>query len=151
VRPGREGKPFTLRKFRTMVDGDAPDADRITPLGSFLRATSLDELPELWNVLTGSMSLVGPRPLLTSYLDRYSPEQARRHEVRPGLTGLAQTAGRNELDWSERLALDVAYVDTWTIGGDLKIILRTFSPVLRRQGISAEAHATMPEFQGEHA
>lgn len=147
-RPGRDGQVFTLVKFRTMTDGDGPDEDRITPLGRFLRSTSLDELPELWNVLRGDMSLVGPRPLLVAYLDRYSPTQARRHEVRPGLTGLAQVRGRNATTWDDRLALDVRYVDTWTVGGDLAILARTVGSVLRRDGIAADGHATMPEFTG---
>jgi lipopolysaccharide/colanic/teichoic acid biosynthesis glycosyltransferase len=148
TRPGRGGRPFTLVKFRTMRDGADDDASRITPLGSFLRATSLDELPELWNVLKGDMSLVGPRPLLVQYLGRYNAHQARRHEVRPGITGLAQVEGRNLLSWEERFDRDVAYVDSWTLVGDLGILARTVWSVIRRQGISAEGHATMPEFQG---
>lgn len=147
-RPGLHGRPFTLVKFRTMRAGPGPDAERITRLGSFLRSTSLDELPELWNVLVGDMSLVGPRPLLTHYLDLYSTEQARRHEVRPGITGLAQVEGRNALDWEERFRLDVLYVDTWSVPGDLRILLRTLVSVLKREGISADGHATMPEFTG---
>ena len=147
-RPGRDARLFTLVKFRTMRDGSAPDEERLTKLGRFLRSTSLDELPELWNVLRGDMSLVGPRPLLTAYLERYSERQARRHEVRPGLTGLAQVEGRNLLDWEQRFELDVRYVDTWTVSGDFLIILRTILSVLRRDGISAEGHATMPEFLG---
>ena len=147
-RPGRDARLFTLVKFRTMRDGSAPDEERLTKLGRFLRSTSLDELPELWNVLRGDMSLVGPRPLLTAYLERYSERQARRHEVRPGLTGLAQVEGRNLLDWEQRFELDVRYVDTWTVSGDFLIILRTILSVLRRDGISAEGHATMPEFRG---
>lgn len=150
-RPGLDGRPFELVKFRTMRDGDGPDGARLTPLGRLLRATSLDELPELWNVLRGDLTLVGPRPLLPRYLDRYSPTQARRHEVRPGLTGLAQVHGRNATTWDERLALDVTYVDTWTNGGDLRILARTAWQVLRREGISAEGHATMPEFLGSTA
>lgn len=148
VRPGCNGEPFQLVKFRTMRSGEGSDADRLTDLGRFLRATSLDELPELWNVLRGDMSLVGPRPLLTAYLDRYSPRQARRHEVRPGLTGLAQVNGRNRSTWEERLELDVTYVETWTLLGDLRIIGRTIAAVLRRDGISADGQATMAEFQG---
>lgn len=147
-RPGRHGQPFTLMKFRTMRDGDGSDAERLTPLGRALRATSLDELPELWNVLRGDMSLVGPRPLLTRYLDRYDRRQARRHEVRPGITGLAQVEGRNSLDWEERFELDVTYVDTWTVPGDIVILARTVWRVLRRDGIAADGHATMPEFTG---
>lgn len=148
VRPGRDAEPFELVKFRTMRDGDAPDEERLTDLGRFLRSSSLDELPEIWNVLRGDMSLVGPRPLLTRYLDRYSPRQARRHEVRPGLTGLAQVEGRNLLDWDERFELDVHYVDTWSFPGDVVIVFRTVWSVLRRDGISADGHATMPEFRG---
>ena len=145
IRPGRNGRLFTLYKLRTMRDGPGDDDDRITPLGNFLRSSSIDELPELWNVLKGDMSLVGPRPLLVSYLDRYSDEQARRHEVRPGLTGLAQVSGRNLTTWDERLALDVTYVDTWTIGGDLRIMARTILTVLRAEDVHAEGHVTMPE------
>jgi lipopolysaccharide/colanic/teichoic acid biosynthesis glycosyltransferase len=147
-RPGLHGRPFTLVKFRSMRDGPGDDVDRLTRTGAFLRATSLDELPELWNVLKGDMSLVGPRPLLMSYLPLYSEEQARRHEVRPGLTGQAQVEGRNLLDWPERLASDVHYVDTWTNWGDLKIIFRTVAAVVRRTGISAEDEATMRNFTG---
>jgi sugar transferase EpsL len=153
-RPGLHGKVFTLRKFRTMTDArDAsgallPDAERLTPFGRALRASSLDELPELINVLTGDMSLVGPRPLLVQYLDRYSPEQARRHEVKPGLTGWAQINGRNSLSWDEKLALDVWYVDNWSLALDLKIIAKTVSAVVEGRGISAEGSATMPEFMG---
>lgn len=148
VRPGQDGEPFELIKFRTMRDGPGDDASRLTRLGRFLRSTSLDELPELFNVLSGQMSLVGPRPLLMSYLDRYSPDQARRHEVKPGITGLAQVEGRNAVDWEERFRLDVCYVDTWSVPGDIAILLRTLRSVLRREGISAEGHATMPEFTG---
>ena len=151
VRPGLRGRPFTILKFRTMRDGDEPDAERITRLGRFMRETSLDELPELLNVLRGDMSLVGPRPLLVAYLDRYSPEQARRHEVRPGLTGLAQVSGRNATTWEQRFALDVEYVDTRSMALDLRIIGRTVRAVVAREGISAEGHATMPEFTGEVA
>jgi lipopolysaccharide/colanic/teichoic acid biosynthesis glycosyltransferase len=151
ARPGLGGRPFELVKFRTMRDGPGDDADRLTRLGRALRATSLDELPELWNVLRGDMSLVGPRPLLVRYLDRYSPEQARRHDVKPGLTGLAQVEGRNAVDWEERFRLDVRYVDTWTVAGDLRILAKTLRSVLRREGISAEGHATMPEFTGTRA
>jgi len=148
VRPGLHGRPFRLVKFRTMTVGDGADADRLTRLGQVLRATSLDELPELWNVLRGDMSLVGPRPLLMSYLTLYTPQQARRHDVRPGLTGLAQVEGRNSVDWEERFRLDVRYVDSWTNGGDIKILIRTVLAVLRRDGIASEGHATMPEFTG---
>ncbi|MBX3315011.1 MAG: sugar transferase [Actinobacteria bacterium] len=151
TRPGRDARPFDLIKFRTMRHGEGDDEERLTDLGRFLRSTSLDELPELWNVLRGDMSLVGPRPLLTRYLPLYSPRQARRHEVRPGLTGLAQVEGRNALDWEERFELDVRYVDTWSFFGDVTIIVRTVWSVLRRDGISAEGHATMPEFRGADA
>lgn len=148
VRPGLGGEPFTLVKFRTMREGPGDDAERMTRTGKWLRATSLDELPELWNVLRGDMSLVGPRPLLMQYLPLYSDTQARRHEVRPGLTGLAQVEGRNLVDWPQRLANDVHYVDTWTIGGDLKIIFRTVAAVVRRTGIAAEGEVTMSNFTG---
>lgn len=148
VRPGLHGELFTLVKFRTMRDGPGDDADRLTRLGRFLRSTSLDELPELWNVLIGDMSLVGPRPLLVEYLDLYTPDQARRHEVRPGITGLAQVSGRNAVDWEERFRLDVAYVDTWTITLDARLLLRTLRSVLKREGIAAVGHATMPAFSG---
>jgi lipopolysaccharide/colanic/teichoic acid biosynthesis glycosyltransferase len=136
-------------KFRTMREGPGTDAERLTRLGAFLRRTSLDELPELVNVIRGDMSLVGPRPLLVRYLDRYSPEQARRHEVRPGITGWAQVNGRNALEWSDRLAMDVWYVDNRSLLLDLRILLRTVTQVLRRHGVSAEGHATMPEFTGK--
>jgi sugar transferase EpsL len=145
-RPGRGGRPFLMVKFRTMRPGPGSDAERLTRLGRFLRATSLDELPELWNVLRGEMSLVGPRPLLMRYLERYTPEQRRRHEVKPGLTGWAQVNGRNAVDWDQRFALDVWYVDHWSLGLDLHILARTPGAVLRRRGISAPGSATMPEF-----
>ncbi|GGR92209.1 hypothetical protein GCM10010169_40750 [Micromonospora fulviviridis] len=152
-RAGRHGRTFRLVKFRTMRPPDparglVEDADRLTPLGRFLRATSLDELPSLWNVLRGDMSLVGPRPLLPEYLPRYSPTQARRHEVRPGITGLAQVRGRNSLSWEDKLRLDVRYVDTRTLRLDLSILLATVGTVLRREGISAAGMATAPEFVG---
>jgi lipopolysaccharide/colanic/teichoic acid biosynthesis glycosyltransferase len=152
-RPGLGGRVFVMRKFRTMLEPDpakglVSDADRLTPFGAFLRSTSLDELPTLWNIVRGDMSLVGPRPLLVRYLDRYTPEQARRHEVRPGLTGLAQVSGRNAMSWDQRLALDVEYVDTHTLRGDLAIMLRTVTAVLHRDGIAAEGDVTMPEFMG---
>jgi lipopolysaccharide/colanic/teichoic acid biosynthesis glycosyltransferase len=152
-RPGQHAKPFDIYKFRSMrpVDpaaGLVEDASRLTPFGHVLRSTSLDELPALWNVVRGDMSLVGPRPLLTQYLDRYSPEQARRHEVPPGLTGLAQVAGRNSVSWEERLSLDVEYVRTRSLGLDIKILARTVGLVLRRSGINATGEATMPEFAG---
>ena len=150
-RPGKDGRVFELVKFRTMLMPDAQrvsDADRLTSLGALLRATSLDELPTLWNVLKGDMSLVGPRPLLVQYLERYSPEQARRHEVRPGITGLAQVRGRNNLDWDDKFALDVEYVDNRSLGLDLRILWETVAVVLLRRGISAEGHVTMSEFRG---
>jgi lipopolysaccharide/colanic/teichoic acid biosynthesis glycosyltransferase len=155
LRPGLGGEPFTLLKLRTMRDlrdehGELlPDEVRLTPLGRFLRRTSLDELPELWNVLRGDMSLVGPRPLLLEYLPRYSRDQARRHEVRPGITGWAQVHGRNALTWGEKFDLDVWYVDHLSLGLDLRILLRTPRAVLGREGISAEGHATMPKFEGD--
>ncbi len=153
-RPGKDGEVFRMYKFRTMRDAvnsdgePLPDAERLTTLGRKLRATSLDELPELWNVVKGDMSLVGPRPLLVRYLPRFSAEQARRHEVRPGVTGWAQVNGRNALEWDDRLAMDVWYVDNRSMSLDLKIIFRTISQVIRREGVSAEGHATMPEFKG---
>ena len=153
-RPGKGGRVFVLLKFRTMRDVNAgagliSDSQRITPFGSLLRSTSLDELPSLWNVIKGDMSLVGPRPLLVSYLDRYSPAQARRHEVKPGITGLAQVSGRNGLAWSDRLALDVEYVDNRSLVLDAKILVRTVMKVLKRDGIAAEGEVTMPEFTGD--
>ena len=153
VRPGIGGRPFTIVKFRTMSVPDpasppAPDGERLTPFGRRLRATSLDELPELWNVLKGDMSLVGPRPLLAAYLERYSPDQARRHEVRPGLTGWAQVNGRNAGAWEERLRLDAWYVDNRSLLLDLRILVRTVGLVLSREGIAAPGEATMPEFTG---
>ena len=153
-RPGLHGKPFTLYKFRTMTDArddqgnPLPDAARLTSLGRFLRATSLDELPELFNVLKGEMSLVGPRPLLMRYLDRYTPEQMRRHEVKPGITGWAQVNGRNALTWEQKFALDVWYVDHQSLWLDVKILFLTVWHVLRREGISQPGHATMEEFFG---
>ena len=153
-RPGRDDQPFTLRKFRTMTDArdeagrPLPDAARLTPFGQFLRRASLDELPELVNVLRGDMSLVGPRPLLMQYLDRYTPEQRRRHAVRPGLTGWAQIHGRNALSWEERFAHDVWYVDHLSPALDLRILGLTLWKVVRGEGISLEGHATMTEFLG---
>ena len=147
-RPGRFGQPFTLVKFRTMRVGQQNDSVRLTPLGQLLRSTSLDELPTLWNVVKGEMSLVGPRPLLMQYLDLYTPAQARRHEVRPGITGLAQIMGRNSLSWDQRLTADVLYVDHRSVLLDLTIILRTVHAVVSRRGISAHGHPTMPEFSG---
>lgn len=154
VRPGRGAVPFKMIKFRTMTDErDAsgvllPDHQRLTPFGRWLRSTSLDELPELLNVLIGDMSLVGPRPLLMSYLPLYSSRQARRHEVRPGITGLAQVCGRNAISWDEKFDLDIAYVDGRSFAMDLRILLLTFRQVLRRDGISAEGEATMSVFRG---
>lgn len=156
-RPGRGGRPFRIVKFRTMRDtqpGEDPlmsDAIRLTALGGWLRRTSLDELPTLWNVLSGDMSLVGPRPLLMRYLSRYSAEQARRHEVKPGLTGWAQVNGRNAISWEEKFQYDVWYVDHQSLLLDLRILARTALKVLKREGISAEDHATMPEFMGAEA
>lgn len=154
-RPGRHGKPFQMVKFRTMrdaIDADGrplPDAERLTKLGRFLRSSSLDELPELWNVLKGDMSLVGPRPLLMEYLPLYSFEQARRHDVRPGVTGWAQVNGRNAISWDEKFALDVWYVDNRSLWLDLKIIWLTIRKVIKRDGISAAGEATMSKFEGE--
>ena len=152
VRPGLHGKPFKMVKFRTMTsergpDGELlPDAVRLTPFGRFLRSSSLDELPELWNVLKGDMSLVGPRPLLMEYLPLYSPAQARRHEVRPGITGWAQVNGRNAISWEDKFKLDVWYVDHRSLWLDVKILWLTVQKVLVRDGISAEGEATMPRF-----
>jgi lipopolysaccharide/colanic/teichoic acid biosynthesis glycosyltransferase len=154
VRPGLNGKPFEMVKFRTMTDERGadgvllPDAQRLTPFGRFLRASSLDELPELWNVIKGDMSLVGPRPLLMEYLSLYTPEQARRHEVRPGITGWAQVNGRNAISWEDKFALDVWYVDhrSWSL--DIIILWMTVRKVLWRDGISAAGEATMTRFTG---
>jgi lipopolysaccharide/colanic/teichoic acid biosynthesis glycosyltransferase len=157
TRPGLHGRPFELVKFRTMreaygPDGrPLPDADRLTPVGRALRATSLDELPQLWNVLRGELSLVGPRPLLVRYLPRYTPTQARRHDVLPGITGWAQVHGRNAIDWEAKLALDVWYVDHWSPWLDLKILVLTLARVARREGIAQPGEATMPEFLGTKA
>ena len=154
-RPGLNGKVFKLYKFRTMLppkDGvidPLQDAQRLTPFGKKLRSTSLDELPELFNIIKGDMSVVGPRPLLVRYLPRYSEHQARRHEVRPGFTGLAQINGRNAISWEEKFNWDVKYVDKVTLIGDWKIILGTVKTVIKRDGISAEGEATMPEFMGK--
>ena len=154
VRPGMHGKPFKMVKFRSMIserstDGELlPDAVRLTPFGRFLRSTSLDELPELWNVLKGDMSLVGPRPLLMEYLPLYSPEQARRHEVRPGITGWAQVNGRNAIAWEDKFKLDVWYVDHCSLWLDIKILWLTVKKVLVREGISAAGEATMGKFTG---
>jgi len=153
-RPGKNARVFNFYKFRTMTsDCDAdgnllPDEQRLIPLGQFLRKTSLDELPQLWNVLKGDMSFVGPRPLLVRYLDLYTPEQARRHEVMPGITGWAQVNGRNAISWDAKFKLDVWYVDNWTLWLDLKILFLTVLKVLKRDGINREGYATAPEFTG---
>ena len=155
MRPGKNGKPFQMVKFRTMLHGSGPDgtplpdAERISIFGRKLRSTSLDELPELWNVLKGEMSLVGPRPLLMEYLPLYSDKQARRHEVRPGITGWAQVNGRNAISWTEKFALDVWYVDNRTFWLDLKVLWMTMRKVMTRDGISAEGEATMTKFEGQ--
>ncbi|MDG3042444.1 sugar transferase [Roseicyclus marinus] len=155
TRLGLHGKPFEMIKFRTMRDAlsadgsPLPDAERMTPLGAKLRAYSLDELPELWNVLKGEMSLVGPRPLLMEYLPLYSPRQMRRHEVRPGVTGWAQINGRNAVSWPEKLEMDVWYVENRSLWLDLKIIALTIRKVIKQDGISADGEATMPKFKGE--
>jgi len=154
VRPGLRGQPFQMVKFRTMTDARGPDGQllpdsvRLTPFGRWLRATSLDELPELWNVLKGDMSLVGPRPLLMEYLPLYTPEQARRHEVRPGITGWAQVNGRNAIGWEDKFKLDLWYVDHRSLWLDIKILWLTVKKVLLRDGISAQGEATMPKFKG---
>jgi lipopolysaccharide/colanic/teichoic acid biosynthesis glycosyltransferase len=154
VRPGLLGRPFIMFKFRTMTNergldgGLLPDAQRLTPFGRFLRASSLDELPELWNVIRGEMSLVGPRPLLMEYLPLYSHSQGRRHEVRPGITGWAQVNGRNAINWEEKFVLDVWYVDHCSLWLDVQILWRTVQMVLLREGISAAGSATMPTFKG---
>jgi len=153
-RPGKNGSIFTFYKFRTMTNAqDAegkvlPDGARITPFGEWLRQSSLDELPQLLNVLKGNMSLIGPRPLIVSYLNRYTPEQARRHEVLPGITGLAQVNGRNAISWEEKFQLDVDYIDNWSLWLDLKILFLTFWKVVRRDGINQEGYATAEEFKG---
>lgn len=154
LRPGLHDRPFTMFKFRTMTDARnaqgnlLPDVERLPPLGQFLRATSLDELPELWNVLKGEMSLVGPRPLLMQYLERYTPEQRRRHQVKPGITGWAQINGRNAISWEQKFALDVWYVDHQSLALDLKILWLTIWRVVKREGISQAGQATMEEFRG---
>jgi len=156
-RPGYKGKSFTIYKFRTMRDAvdrsgqTLPDSERLTPLGAFLRASSIDELPELYNVLKGDMSLVGPRPLRTDYLPRYNAEQARRHDVLPGITGWAQINGRNSISWEEKFRLDVWYVDNQSLALDVKILFLTLLKVFKREGISADGHATMPDFMGTQA
>jgi sugar transferase EpsL len=155
-RPGLHGRIFTLFKFRTMTDDrDAeghllPDESRLTAFGRFLRRSSLDELPQLWNVVRGELSFVGPRPLLVQYLERYSSEERRRHDVLPGLTGWAQINGRNAISWQEKFALDLWYVDNWSLGLDLRILFGTLVHVLRREGINASGSATMPEFLGSN-
>ncbi|AGN18022.1 sugar transferase involved in lipopolysaccharide synthesis [Corynebacterium glutamicum MT] len=152
-RPGKDGVVFEMVKFRTMLEPNAKqvtDEERLTKVGRFLRATSLDELPSLWNVFKGDMSLVGPRPLLVSYLEHYTSEQARRHEVRPGITGLAQVNGRNSISWDERFKMDVEYVDSRNLVLDIKILIATFKSVFRSEGISHSGHATMPKFYGEN-
>lgn len=153
-RPGKDGRIFTLYKFRSMrsVDearGWVTDADRLTPFGVRLRSTSLDELPSLWNVLKGDMSVVGPRPLLVEYLDRYSPEQARRHDVRPGVTGLAQVSGRNAISWEDKFEFDVAYVERRSLKLDAEILTSTVRAVVAREGISHDGEATMTKFEGQ--
>lgn len=154
MRPGKDGAPFLMMKFRTMTDARGadgqlrPDAERLTPFGQFLRSSSLDEIPELWNVLKGEMSLVGPRPLLMEYLPLYSPTENRRHEVRPGVTGWAQVNGRNAISWDQKFALDVWYVDHRSFMLDLRILALTFRKVLKRDGIAAAGEATMPKFAG---
>lgn len=154
VRPGKDGKPFEMIKFRTMLDAvdsngnPLPDSERMTPFGSFLRSSSLDELPGLWNVLKGDMSLVGPRPLLVEYLPLYSTEQGRRHDVRPGLSGWAQVNGRNAISWEDKFKLDVWYVDNCSFWLDIKIIFLTIKKVFVRDGISAKGEATMTKFTG---
>ena len=153
-RPGKNGEIFTFYKFRTMTDERdrtgklLPDDKRLTAIGQFIRKTSLDEFPQLWNVLKGDMSLVGPRPLLVAYLDRYTPQQARRHEVKPGITGWAQINGRNTISWEEKFKLDVWYVDNWSLWLDIKILFNTFIKVIKKEGISHPNYATMTEFQG---
>ena len=155
VRAGYHGRPFALLKFRTMRedhDGGGrllPDSERLSKLGILLRRVSFDELPQFWNVLKGEMSLVGPRPLLVDYLPRYSPEQARRHEVKPGVTGWAQVNGRNALSWDRKFEFDVWYVDHWSLSLDARILRKTVRNVLQRKGISLDGHATMPEFMGD--
>jgi len=157
IRPGLGGRPFVMIKLRTMtnergLDGELlSDAQRLTPFGRFLRASSLDELPELWNVLRGEMSLVGPRPLLMEYLPLYSPEQSRRHEVRPGITGWAQVNGRNAVGWDERFRLDVWYVEQQSMWLDIQILWKTVRKVMLREGISAQGESTMPRFTGNQS
>lgn len=149
TRIGKGERPFRLIKFRTMLNGDTPDEQRLTPLGQWLRATSVDELPELWNILIGDMSLVGPRPLLPHYLPHYTMREQLRHTTRPGITGLAQINGRNAITWDARLELDAQYVEQLSFTNDLRILWRTAAVVLQRAGISAEGHATMRPFDAE--
>ena len=157
TRPGLHGRPFKMVKFRTMTDERGadgnllPDEQRLTGFGKFMRSTSLDELPELWNVLKGEMSLVGPRPLLMEYLPLYSQEQARRHKVRPGITGWAQVNGRNAISWEDKFKLDVWYVDNWSLWLDMKILWLTAGKVLKRDGISQEGSVTMEKFRGSNS
>ena len=154
-RPGLGGRPFRLFKFRTMSDARGPDGnllpddERLTAVGQFIRSTSLDELPQLLNVLRGEMSLVGPRPLLMRYLARYNPRQARRHDMKPGITGLTAVRGRNALTWAEKFEFDVQYVEQWSLALDARILLQTVGKVLNRGGVSSDGHATMPEFLGD--
>ncbi len=154
-RPGKKGKIFEMVKFRSMLDATdkngqpLPDEQRMTPFGTKLRSTSLDELPELWNVLKGDMSLVGPRPLLVDYLTKYTPEQARRHDVKPGITGYAQVNGRNAVSWQERFEMDVWYVDNQSFWLDIKILLQTVKTVLKKDGVNQEGHVTMAPFEGK--
>lgn len=150
-RAGKDGKPFRIAKFRTMRDGDGTDAERLTRIGRLLRATSLDELPQLFQVLSGSMALVGPRPLPVRYLPRYSTEQMRRHEVRPGITGWAQVNGRNAISWQQKFAYDVWYVDHQSLALDAKILFLTVAKVFRRSGINSTSAETMPEFTGNNS
>lgn len=153
-RPGKNSHIFKFYKFRTMTNAQdrdgrlLPDRDRITPFGEWLRQTSLDELPQLWNVLKGDMSFIGPRPLIVSYLERYSPQQARRHEVLPGITGLAQINGRNAISWPEKFKLDVSYIDNWSLLLDFKILILTVVKVIQKDGINQEGYATSEEFKG---
>lgn len=154
IRPGRYGKPIRIYKFRSMTNERddrgvlLPDAQRLTSFGKFLRSASLDELPQMWSVLRGDLSLVGPRPLLMAYLDRYTPDQARRHEVMPGITGWAQINGRNGLSWETKFQYDIWYVDHWSLALDAVILVKTVMYVLKRQGVSHQSSVTMPEFQG---
>lgn len=155
LRPGKDGKIFRFYKFRTMTDEkDAEgnllsDEERLTAFGEFLRESSLDEIPQLWNIVKGDMSMVGPRPLLVRYLERYSPQQARRHEVKPGITGLAQVKGRNAISWEQKFELDVWYIDNWSLWLDLKILVMTFVKVLRKEGIDEEGQVSSSEFLGK--